>query len=60
MVAGDFTKEANPKKIVIIRREYGKDKRLELNYWEIIDGVNPGSNFVLRPGDTVVIPLRFQ
>ncbi|OGP61221.1 MAG: hypothetical protein A2162_04365 [Deltaproteobacteria bacterium RBG_13_52_11b] len=59
-LAGDFTNEANPKKIVIIRREQGKDKRLEVNYNEIIDGVNPGSNYVLMPGDTVVVPLRFQ
>jgi len=59
-LAGDFTKEANPKKIVIIRREHGKDKRLDVNYSEIIDGVNPGSNFVLRPGDTVFVPLRFK
>lgn len=59
-LAGDFTNEANPKKIVIIRREHGKDKRLEVNYNEIIDGVNPGSNYVLKPGDTIVVPLRFQ
>jgi len=59
-LVGDFTNEANPKKIVIIRREDGKDKRLEVNYWEIIDGVNPGSNFVLKPGDTVFVPLRFK
>jgi len=59
-LAGDFTNEANPKKIVVIRREDGKDKRFEVNYWEIIDGVNPGSNFVLRSGDTVFVPLRFK
>jgi len=59
-LAGNFTNEANPKKIVIIRREHGKDKRLVVNYNEIIDGVNLESNFVLRPGDTVVVPLRFQ
>ena len=59
-LAGEFTKEANPKKIVIIRREGGKDKRLEVNYNEIIDGTNPGSNYVLKPGDTVIVPLRFR
>ena len=59
-LAGDFTNEANPKKIVIIRREQGKDKRLEVNYNEIIDGTNPGSNLVLKPGDTVIVPLRFR
>ncbi len=59
-LAGDFTNEANPKKIVIIRREQGKDKRLEVNYNEIIDGVNAGSNFVLKSGDTIIVPLRFK
>jgi polysaccharide export outer membrane protein len=60
IMAGDFTDDANPRKIVIIRREHGKDKRLNINYGEIINGVNPEANVVLRPGDTVVIPLRFQ
>ena len=59
-LAGDFTNEANLKKIVIIRREQGKDQRLEVNYNEIIDGTNPGSNYVLKPGDTVIVPLRFR
>ena len=59
-LAGEFTKEANPKKIVIVRREGGKDKRLEVNYTEIIDGVNPGANYVLKSGDTIIVPLRFQ
>ena len=59
-LAGDFTNEADPRKIVIIRRERGKDKRLEVNYREIIDGTNLGSNFVLRPGDTVFVPARFK
>ena len=60
IMAGDFTDEADPRKIVIIRREHGKDKRLDINYSEIINGVNPEANVVLRPGDTVVVPLRFQ
>ena len=59
-LAGDFTNEANPKKIVIIRREQGKDKRYEVNYNDIVDGTSPGSNFVLKPGDTVIVPLRFK
>jgi polysaccharide biosynthesis/export protein len=59
-LAGDFTSEAELRKIVIIRREHGKDKRLEVNYQEIIDGTNLGSNFVLRPGDTVFVPPRFR
>ncbi len=59
-MAGDFTDEANPRKIVVIRREHGKDKRLEINYREIIDGVNPEANLVLKPGDTIFVPSRFR
>jgi len=59
-MAGDFTDEANPRKIVIIRREHGKDKRLEINYRDIVDGVNLEANVVLKPGDTVFVPLRFR
>jgi polysaccharide export outer membrane protein len=59
-MAGDFTNEANPRKIVIIRREQGKDKRIEVNYREIIDGANPESNAVLRSGDTVFVPLKYE
>ncbi len=59
-MAGDLTDEANPRKMVIIRREHGKDKRLDINYSGIISGVNPEANVVLRPGDTVVVPSRFQ
>jgi polysaccharide export outer membrane protein len=60
IMAGDFTDDANPRKIVIIRREHGKDIRLDINYNEIINGANPEANIVLKPGDTVVVPLRFQ
>jgi polysaccharide export outer membrane protein len=59
-LAGDFTGEAESRKIVIIRRQDGKDKRLEINYQEIISGTNLESNFVLRPGDTVFVPPRFR
>ncbi len=59
-MAGGFTAEANREKIVLIRREQGKDTRFVINYREIIDGVNPEANVVLRSGDTVVVPMRFQ
>ena len=58
-LAGEFTREADTRKIVIIRKENGKDRRLEANYREIIDG-NLGSNIVLRLGDTVFVPSKFQ
>jgi polysaccharide export outer membrane protein len=55
-MAGGFTDWANQKKILIIRREDGKEKRITVNYKKIMKGDAPDSNIVLRPGDTVIVP----
>jgi polysaccharide export outer membrane protein len=55
-MAGGFTDWANQKKIMIIRKEGGKEKRITANYKKIVEGDDPKSNIVLRPGDTVVVP----
>jgi polysaccharide export outer membrane protein len=55
-LAGGFTEWANQKKIIIIRRENGKEKRIIVNYKKIIKGGDSGSNIVLEPGDTVIVP----
>jgi polysaccharide export outer membrane protein len=54
-MAGGFTDWANPKKILIIRKEKnGEEKRFTGNYKEMIDGRAPA--FILKPGDTVIVP----
>jgi polysaccharide export outer membrane protein len=53
-MVGGFTEWANPKKILVIRREGGKEKRLRVNYKRIVDGDDP--NFVMKSGDTVIVP----
>jgi len=55
-MAGGFTEWANQKKILVIRKEGGKDKRITVNYKKIVEGKEPGGNFVLKAGDTIIIP----
>jgi polysaccharide export outer membrane protein len=55
-MAGGFTDWANQKKILIIRKEDGKEQRLTVNYKKILKGDASESNTILRPGDTVIVP----
>ncbi len=53
-MAGGFTEWANQNKILIIRKENGREKRLTVSYKKAMKGDDPGSNVVLKPGDTIV------
>ena len=53
-MVGGFTEWANEKKILVIRREGGQDKRYTVNYKRIVDGKDP--SFILKSGDTVIVP----
>lgn len=55
-MAGGFTDWANQKKIIIIRKENGKEKRMIVNYKKIVKGDDPGSNIILKAGDTIIVP----
>ena len=55
-MAGGFTEWANQKKILIIRRENGRESHLTVNYKKIMKGDNSGSNITLKSGDTVIVP----
>jgi len=55
-MAGGFTDWAKQKKILIIRKEDGKDKRFTVDYKKAIKGDDPNSNIVLKSGDTIVVP----
>jgi polysaccharide export outer membrane protein len=54
IIAGGFTDWANQKKILIIRKEAGKDKRITVNYKKIIEGDEP--DIAIKRGDTVIVP----
>jgi polysaccharide export outer membrane protein len=55
-MAGGFTDWANQKKILVIRKEDGKEKRITVNYKKIVEGSTPESNIILKAGDTVIVP----
>lgn len=53
--AGGFTGWADQKKILIIRKIDGKEKRITVNYKKILSG-DSDSNIIIKPGDTIIIP----
>jgi polysaccharide export outer membrane protein len=55
-LAGGFTDWANQKKILIVRKEDGMEKRMKVNYKKIISGKDPVSNVILKAGDTIIVP----
>ncbi len=55
-IAGGFTDWANPKKILVVRKENGKEKHIIVNYKKIMKGDDPDSNLILKSGDTVIVP----
>jgi polysaccharide export outer membrane protein len=55
-MAGGPNQFANPKKIVIVRTENGKQVRYPFNYKDAIRGKATDQNIVLKPGDTIMVP----
>jgi polysaccharide export outer membrane protein len=55
-MAGGFTEWANQKKILIIRKEDGKEKQIIVNYKKMVTGKELSSANILKPGDTVIVP----
>lgn len=51
---GGFTKFANPKQVVVVRNQGGKQQRYALNLSDTLSGANNAS-FYLRPYDTVYV-----
>jgi polysaccharide export outer membrane protein len=53
IMAGGFTEWADQKKILIITKEKGAEKRMIVNYRKIIEGEEP--DIVIKRGDTVIV-----
>jgi len=53
ILAGGFTEWANQKKILIITKEKGVEKRITANYQKILDGEEP--DILIKRGDTVIV-----
>lgn len=54
--AGGPTPYANTKKAYVLRNEGGQQTKVPFNYKEAVKGNAPDQNFVLKPGDTIVVP----
>ena len=54
--AGGFAEWADEKRILIIRRDGGKEVQIRFNYKEYISGENLEQNILLKPNDTIVVP----
>lgn len=55
-MAGGFTEWANQRKILLVRKEGGQEKRITINYKKIISGEDLSNNVLLKPGDTIIVP----
>lgn len=54
--SGGLTLFAHQTKIEIRRVENGQTVRLPFNYKEVMKGVRPGQDIVLKPNDTIFVP----
>jgi len=54
--AGGVKEYADSKKILIIRKENGRQVTYTFNYKEVVGQKNMSQNIDLRPGDTIVVP----
>jgi polysaccharide biosynthesis/export protein len=55
-MAGGVHEYADSKNVVIVRREHGVERRLKMNYKDVLKGKNVAQNVLLNPGDTVIVP----
>jgi len=53
-MVGGFTDWADQKKVLIVRKEKGTEKRIKVNYKKIIDGEEP--DIIIKRGDMVIVP----
>ena len=51
-----LTQFANTKGIYVLRVENGKQQKMPVNYRKLVKGEQMDQNYVLRPGDTIVVP----
>ena len=51
-----MTTFANTKKIYILRTQNGKQQKMPVDYRKLVKGEQMDQNYVLQPGDTIVIP----
>jgi polysaccharide export outer membrane protein len=55
-LAQGFTEWAEKDDIVLIRHENGSEKRIEIDFEEVVDGKKPDQNVRIRADDIIVVP----
>jgi len=55
-LAGGLNLMADPKRILIIRKQNGVEKYYQVNYSDILEGKDIKQNIIIYPGDCVVVP----
>jgi len=56
IASAGFTQFANTKGIYVLRTDGGKQSKLAVNYKKLVKGEDMQQNYVLKPGDTIVVP----
>ena len=54
--AAGMNQFANTKRIYVMRTQNGKQEKFPVNYRKLLKGEAMDQNYVLQPGDTIVIP----
>ena len=54
--AAGLSQFANTKRIYVLRTENGKQQKLPVNYRQLVKGEQIEHNYLLQPGDTIVVP----
>ena len=54
--AGGIAEYADKKKIVVVRKENGKETTRRFNYDDVMKGKNLAQNIELMPGDSIIVP----
>jgi polysaccharide export outer membrane protein len=56
LASAGMTQFANTKKIYVMRVQNGKQEKLPVNYRKLVKGEQMQQNYLLQPGDTIVVP----
>lgn len=56
LASAGLTQFANTKKIYVLRTENGIQQKLPVNYRRLVKGEQMDRNYLLQPGDTIVVP----
>ena len=51
-----LTQFANTKGIYVLRTENGRQQKMPVNYRKLVKGDQSDQNYLLKPGDTIVVP----